>query len=142
MSLFQLLQNRNWIRGRRIAMVLLILFLGVRSYGPYFYSRLQRANGARDVVLTRYEFRPELPNTKPAWIIGFRNTSGRFTYDSIQLEATYMDGAGKVLQTDKLVVKQKLIPGAEQLIASADIKDRPGATTGTLRVLGAENTSK
>jgi hypothetical protein len=142
MSLFRLLQTRHWIIGRRIAMVLLIVFLGYRSYGPWISSRLQSANGARDVVLTRYEFRPELPTAKPAWIIGFRNASGRFTYDSIELEATYMDETGKVLQKDKLVVRQKLAPGAEQLIASTDIKDRPGATTGTLKVLGAENISK
>src|SRR5437870_1942457 len=116
MSLSHLLRNRHWIMGRRLAMVLLIVFLGFRSYGPYLSSKLQRANGARDVVLTRYEFRPELPNAKPAWIIGFRNASGRFTYDSIQLEATYMDGAGKVLQKDTLVVRQKLVPGDEQLI--------------------------
>jgi hypothetical protein len=123
-------------------MVLLIVFLGFRSYGGYIASRFQRANGARDVVLTRYEFRPELPNAKPAWIIGFRNVSSRFTYDSIQLEAVYMDAAGKVLQKDTLVVRQKLVPGDEQLIASSDIKDRPGATTGTLKVLGAESISK
>ena len=142
MSLFHLFQTRQWIIGRRIAMVLLIVFLGFRSYGPYIASRLQRADGARDVVLTRYEFRPEIPNAKPAWVIGFRNASGRFTYDSIELEATYMDETGKVLEKDKLVVRQKLVPGDEQLIASTDIKDRPGATTGTLRVLGAENISK
>ena len=128
--------------GRRLAMVLLILFLGFRSYGGYISSRFQRANGARDVVLTRYEFRPELPNAKPAWIIGVRNASSRFTYDSIQLEATYMDDTGKVLQKDTLVVRQKLIPGDEQLIASTDIKDRPGATTGTLKVLGAESVTR
>ncbi len=142
MSLFRLLQNRYWIIGRRLAMVILIVVLGFRSYGSYISSRFQRADGARDVVLTKYEFRPELPNAKPAWIIGFRNTSGRFTYDSIQLEATYLDETGGVLQKDTLVVRQKLVPGDEQLVASTDIKDRPGATTGTLRVLGAENVSK
>jgi hypothetical protein len=142
MSLSRLFQNRHWIMGRRLAMVLLIVFLGYRSYGGYISSRFQRANGARDVVLTRYEFRPGLPDAKPAWIIGVRNASGRFTYDSIQLEATYMNESGKVLQKDTLVVRQKLVPGDEQLIASTDIKDRPGATTGTLKVLGAENISK
>ena len=123
-------------------MVLLIVFLGFRSYGGYISSRFQRANGARDVILTKYEFRPELPTAKPAWIIGFRNASGRFTYDSIQLEATYMDATGKILQKDTLVVRQKLVPGDEQLLASSDIKDRPGATTGTLKVLAAENVTK
>ena len=128
--------------GRRLAMVLLIVVLGLRSYGGYISSRFQKANGARDVVLTRYEFRPELPTAKPAWIIGFKNASGRFTYDSVQLEATYLDATGKVLQKDKLVVRQKLVPGDEQLLASTDIKDRPDATTGTLKVLGAESVSK
>ena len=123
-------------------MVILIVVLGLRSYGGYFSSRLQRADGARDVVITKYEYRPELPNAKPAWIIGFRNASSRFTYDSIKLNATYLDDAGKVLQRDELVVRQKLTPGEEQLVGSSDIKDRPGATNGTLKVTGAENVSK
>jgi hypothetical protein len=142
MSLFQLFQNRHWILGRRIAMVVLIVVLGLRSYGGYISGLFSRANGARDVVITKYEFRPELPNAKPAWIIGFRNASSRYTYDSIRLDASYIDNTGKVLQTDQLVVRQKLAPGEEQLIASTDIKNRPGATTGTLKVAGAESVKK
>jgi hypothetical protein len=76
---------------------------------------------------------------KPAWIIGFRNTSSRYTYDKIQLEATYMDDRGKVLETDKLVVSQKLPPGDEKLIGSTDFKSRGDATMGTLRVVGAQS---
>ena len=126
--------------GRRIAMVLLIIVLGLRSYGGYFSSKFQRANGARDVVITRYEFHagPE----KPIWIIGLRNASGRFTYDSIGLEATYVNQSGKVLESAKLIVRQKLAPGEEQIVASTDIKSRPGATTGTLRVTGADSVKR
>ena len=128
--------------GRRIAMVALIVILGLRSYGGYLSSRFQRANGARDVVITRYEFRPDLQNAKPMWIINFRNASSRYTYDSIQLDASYMDATGALLQRDRLVVRQKLAPGEEQLVGSADIKSRPGATTGTLRVTGAESVGR
>jgi hypothetical protein len=142
MSLFRLFQNRYWIIGRRIAMVVLIIVLGLRAYGGYFTSWLQRADGARDVQLTKYEFRPELQDAKPAWIIGFRNASSRYTYDSIQLEAVYMDEAGKILERDRLIVREKLTPGEEQLVASIDIKNRPGATTGTLRVTGAASDNK
>ena len=71
---------------------------------------------------------PELPRSKA-------------TYDQIELEATYRDDQGKVLETDKLVVRQKLAPGNEQTIASTDFKPRLGATNGTLRVLGARSTN-
>ena len=64
------------------------------------------------------------PGSKPAWIIGFRNNSNKFTYDQIQLEATYMDDQGKVLEQDKLIVQQKLPPGDEKLIGSVDFKNR------------------
>ena len=74
-----------------------------------------------------------------AWIIGLRNESGSTTYEQIELEATYKDHEGKVLETDKLVVRQKLVPGDEQLVASIDFKSRPGATTGTLRVVSAKS---
>jgi hypothetical protein len=142
MSLFRLLQNPNWIRGRRIAMVLLIIVLGLRTYGNSISSWLSRASPERDVVITRYEFRPELANAKPAWIITFQNASSKHIYDFIELEATYMDQSGKVLETDKLLVRQRLLPGEEQMVASTDIKNRPGATTGTLRVTGAETMKK
>ena len=73
-----------------------------------------------------------------AWIIGFRNDSNRFTYDQIQLHATYMDEKGTVLETDTLNVKQKLAPGDEQIIGSIDFKSRGAATHGTLAVVGAK----
>ena len=49
-----------------------------------------------------------------------------------------MDGKGAVLETDKLVVKQKLAPGDEQIVGSVDFKSRGAATRGSLKVLDAE----
>ena len=132
------LRSRQWIVARRLVLIAIIVVLGIRQYGPRLVTVLRRPNPTQDIVLTRTEFRPELPGTKPGWIIGFRNNSDKFTYDQIQLEATYMDDQGKVLETDKLVVKQKLPPGDEKLIGSADFKSRGAAKSGTLKVTGAE----
>jgi len=132
------LRSRQWIVARRLVLLAIILVLGIRQYGPNLVNLLRRPNPTRDILLTRTEFRPELPGAKPAWIIGFRNNSDKFTYDQIQLEATYLDEQGKVLEKDKLVVKQKLPPGDEKLIGSVDFKSRGPARTGTLKVLGAE----
>jgi hypothetical protein len=49
-----------------------------------------------------------------------------------------MDEQGKVLESDKLIVKQKLPPGDEKLIGSVDFKDRGAAKSGMLKVIGAE----
>ena len=132
------LRSRQWIVARRLFLIAIIVILGIRQYGNNIVTMLRRPNPTRDIVLTRMEFRPELPGTKPGWIIGFRNNSDKFTYDQIQLEATYMDDQGKVLEKDKLVVKQKLPPGDEKLIGSADFKSRGAAKSGTLKVTGAE----
>jgi hypothetical protein len=132
------LRSRQWIVARRLFLIAIIVILGIRQYGNNIVTMLRRPNPTRDIVLTRMEFRPELPGTKPGWIIGFRNNSDKFTYDQIQLEATYIDDQGKVLEKDKLVVKQKLPPGDEKLIGSADFKSRGAAKSGTLKVTGAE----
>jgi hypothetical protein len=137
MSLSSLLRTRQWVWGRRIALVILIIFLGLRNYGPTLSSWLKGPDHEHDVVITRSEFRPDLGQAKPAWIITLRNTSSRYTYDQIELEATYKDSSGKVLETDSMIVRHKLVPGDEQVIASTDIKSRPGAATGTLRILAA-----
>jgi hypothetical protein len=100
-------------------------------------SLLTGPHPKRDITVTRAEFRPDVPGTKPVWIIGLRNGSRRFAYDQIQLEASYFDAAGTLLQKDKLVVHQKLSPGEEQLIGSSDFRERGAATKGTLSVLDA-----
>ena len=136
--MLQFLRSRQWIVARRVLLIGIILVLGIRQYGSSLVTLLRRPNPARDIVITRAEFRPELPGAKPAWIIGFRNGSEKFTYDQIQLEATYMDDAGKVLERDKLVVRQKLPPGDEKLIGSVDFKSRGPAKSGSLKVVGAD----
>ncbi len=136
--MLQFLRSRQWIVARRLFLVGIVLFLAIRQYGDGLVSLLRRPNPTRDIVITRAEFRPELPAAKPAWIIGFRNDSDKFTYDQIELEATYMDDQGKVLEQDKLVVKQKLPPRDEKLIGSVDFKSRGPASRGTLKVVGAQ----
>jgi hypothetical protein len=121
-----------------LTLIAIVIFLGYRSYGDAIISWFRQPDAQRDIIITRAEFRPELEGAKPAWIIGFRNNSRRFTYDDIQLEATYMDHKGTVLEIDKLMVKQKLLPGDEKLIGSVDFRTRGDATQGRLKVLGAE----
>jgi hypothetical protein len=131
------LRSRQWIIVRRLVLVGIILLLGIRQYGGQFAMLLTRPNPARDIVITHQEFRPELPGAKPAWIIGMRNGSTKYTYDQIQVSATYLDGEGKVVDRDKLVIRQKLPPGDEKLIGSVDFKSRGTAQRGTLAVIGA-----
>ena len=133
------LRSRQWIIARRLVLVAIVVIVAIRQYGGSMVNLLSRPNPTRDIELTRMEFRPEGPGLKPAWIIGFRNTSSRYTYDKIELEARYMDDQGKILETDKLVVSQKLPPGDEKLIGSTDFKSRGNATAGTLTVLGAQS---
>src|SRR5215471_4507189 len=136
--MLEVLQSRQWIVARRLLLIGIILVLGIRQYGNSLVTLLQRPNPSRDIVITHVEFRPELPGTKPAWIIGFRNGSEKFTYDQIQLEATYLDDQGRVLERDKLVVRQKLPPGDEKLIGSVDFKSRGAAKSGSLKVVDAD----
>lgn len=132
------LRTRQWVIARRLILVAIIIALGLRQYGPLLLSRVRGPNPQRDISITRAEFRPEVSGAKPAWILGFRNDSNRFTYDQIQLEATYSDDAGKVLEVDKLLVKQKIEPGEEKIIGTLDFKSRGAATRGTVTLLTAK----
>ena len=134
----EFLRSRQWIITRRLVLIGIILLLGIRQYGGQIASVLKRPNPIQDIVITRAEFRPELPGAKPAWIIGLRNESTKFTYDRIQVESTYLDEGGKVLETDKLVIRQKLAPGDEKLVGSVDFKSRGAARRGNLRITGAQ----
>ncbi|HZI51116.1 MAG TPA: hypothetical protein VFE29_04790 [Terriglobia bacterium] len=133
------LRSRQWMIGRRIALALLVVVLAIRNYGDTLSSWLQKTDNQHDVVITKSEFRPDLGDVKPAWIIGLKNESDSTSYEQIELEATYKDQEGNVLEVDTFVVKQKVLPGNEKLIASKDTKSRPRATTGTLRVVGAKS---
>jgi hypothetical protein len=122
---------------RRLVLIGLILFLAYRTWGGNLLTLFQSANASRDIVITKSEFRPDVPGSKPAWIIGIRNNSGRFGYEQIQLEATYLDASGAILQKDTMTLRQKLVPGQEEVIGSTDIHERPGATSGQLKILSA-----
>jgi hypothetical protein len=137
MSILGAFRSRHWTIGRRLALLTLVVVLGIRNYGGTLSSWLSGPHPERDVVLTHVEFRPDIGTAKPAWIIGLKNESPKYTYDQVEIEATYKDQGGKVLETDKLTIRQKLVPKGEQLVGSTDIKSRPGAATGTLKVLGA-----
>lgn len=127
---------------RRIALLLIVLFLGLRTYGDRIFGWLQSPDAQRDVIVTRYEFRPELGGEKPAWIVGLKNTSTRFTYEKVELQAAYLDSGGAVLEQDRILISQRLAPGEEQLVPSLDYKNRPGAVQGTLKISQGENTRK
>jgi hypothetical protein len=136
--MMQFFRSRRWVVTRRLVLVFIVLVVGYRSWGSYIGSLFQSPNAERDIFIASAEFRPGLQDVRPGWIIIFHNRSSRFTYDKIRVEATYMDDSGKVLETDSLVISQKLAPGNDQTVASLDAKERAGATRGTLRVVGAE----
>ena len=136
--MFEFLKTRQWIVARRVILVVIVLVVALNRYGGGLVSLLYRPNPKHDIEITRTEFRADIPAARPVWIIGFRNTSRHFTYDSIQLEATYFDKDGTFLQRDKLVVHQRLDPMEEKSIASPDFRERPNASRGTLSVLDAQ----
>jgi hypothetical protein len=133
----QFFRSRRWVVTRRLILVALVLAAGYRSYGGAIGSWFRGPDPARDILISRAEFRPSEPGVRPGWIIVFRNQSSRFSYDRIKVEATYLDDAGNVLETDSLVIDQKLAPGSDQVVGSLDPKNRGSATQGRLRVLDA-----
>jgi hypothetical protein len=137
--MLEFLRTRRWVTGRRIILILIILFLAYRNYGDRIGSWTDDANDAqRDIVITRAEFHASAPGERPAWIITFRNSSSENTYDQIELDAVYSDAAGRVLQRDKLVVKQVLGPLEEKQVASMDSRERGAAVNGTITVVNAK----
>jgi len=138
MSMSGFLRTREWRIVRRLVLIGIALFIVYRSYGDTLIGWMRGPDAERDLVITRSEFRPDLPGAKPAWIIGFKNGSRRYTYDRIQLEATYRDAAGAILQKDTLVVHHRIVPGEETIIGSPDFRERPGAAAGSLKVVKAE----
>jgi len=60
------LGSREWVMARRLILVVILLFLGYRTYGDAIISRLRGPNPKRDITITRAEFHPELPGAKPA----------------------------------------------------------------------------
>ena len=133
------LRTRQWVIVRRLLLLAVILFLAYRNYGDRIVSWMQSGNEAQqDIVLTKAEFHSSPPGQRPAWILNLHNTSTEHTYDRIQLEATYADTEGRVLQKDTLIVNQVLRPGEQRLVASVDSRERGAAVNGYVTVLNAQ----
>ena len=137
--MLQFLRTPQWAMARRGILIVIVLVVAVTQYGGRLTDYLYRPDPQKDIEITKSEFRADIPTAKPVWIIAFRNASRRFTYDKIELEATYFDKEGKPLEKDKLVVYQKLDPLQEKSIASPDFKERPNATRGTVSVITARS---
>jgi hypothetical protein len=133
------LRTRQWVIGRRLLLLAVILFLAYRNYGDRLLTWMEPRNDAQaDIVITKAEFHGNAPGERPAWILNFHNTSSEHTYDRIELEATYADTDGRVLQKDTLVVNQLLRPGEQKLVASVDSRERGAAVHGYISVLNAQ----
>jgi hypothetical protein len=135
--MFEFLRSRQWILARRLVLLGIVLILAIHNYGGTVWGMLQRPDAARDVQITHSEFRTDVAGDRPVWIIHFQNASRRFTYDNLQMEASYFDNQGTQVDKDHWVVHQKLGPGQDITIGSADIKMRGTAVNGTLKVVGA-----
>jgi hypothetical protein len=133
------LRTKQWVLARRLLLVAVILVLAWRNYGDRVTSWMQSSNDAQqDIVITKAEFHGSGPGERPAWILNLHNRSTENTYNRIHLAATYSDGAGRVLQTDTLIVNQVLRPGEQKLVASVDSRERGAAVNGYVTVLDAE----
>src|SRR5690606_16081464 len=104
-------RSRTWGRIRRIALIAVALVLAWRTYGDSIAGWFAGPDPAADIVITRGEFRTDLPGPRPVWFIGLENRSGRTTYDRVVLEAVYRGPDGEVVETDRIVVSQRLGPG-------------------------------
>ena len=135
--MLQFFRTSQWALTRRIILVIIVIVVAYRTYGGGLQSFFSRPDPQRDIVVTKSEFRTDISNEKPAWIIGFRNSSRKFTYDNIELQANYFDKDGRFLSKDTLVVSQKLDPLQEKTIASPDPKQRDNAIQGSLTVIAA-----
>jgi hypothetical protein len=131
-------RSRYWPIGRRIALVMIALFVGYRSYGDAIVKWFLDRGPANDIQITESEFQPAPPGERPLWFIRLRNTSDSTTYGQILIEATYLDASGETIEIDRIVLDQRLDPGGEQLIGSRDARPRDGAARGILRIIGAE----
>ncbi len=131
-------RSRYWLVGRRIALILIAIIVGYRSYGDAVANWFRGPDPSTDIVITQSEFRPVPDGGRPLWFIGLRNDNARTTYDQILMEATYMDTIGATTEVDRIIVTRRLGPGEEQTIGTRDRLPRDLATTGTLRIIDAQ----
>lgn len=135
--MLEFFRTPQWALIRRIILVTIVIVVAYRSYGGGLKTLFSRPDPEHDIVVIKSEFRTDVSTEKPVWIIGFRNSSRKFTYDNIELQANYFDKDGKFLSKDTLVVSQRLDPLQEKTIASPDPKQRESATQGSLTVIAA-----
>ena len=133
-----LLRSPYWVVGRRVALVAIVVVLAYRNYGDGLLGRLSGPDPVADIVITQHEFKSDPGGERPLWILELENRSTRTAYDTVTMEATYFDAEGGVLETDRIVIGQRLNPGDVQTIASPDPKPRTGSVDGTLRVIDGE----
>ncbi len=131
-------RSRYWLVGRRVALILIAVIVGYRSYGDSVANWFRGPDPSTDIVITQSEFRPAPDGGRPLWFIGLRNDNAATTYDQILMEATYMDAIGVTTEVDRIIISQRLGPGEQQDIGSRDRIPRGRAATGTLRILDAE----
>ena len=127
-----------WPIGRRIALILIAVIVGYRSYGDTVTNWFRDPDPSRDIVITQSEFRPAPNGQRPLWFIGLRNDNAATTYDQILMEATYIDVLGATTEVDRIIISQRLGPGEQQDIGSLDRVPRDRAATGTLRIIDAQ----
>ena len=128
----------RWPVARRVLLVSIVVIVAYRNYGDTINGWFTTPGPETEIVITHTEFRTDLEgDLRPAWFIGLLNRSDDTVYDNIVLEATYFSGA-TILETDRLIIEQRLRPGQEELIGSRDSRVREGATAGQVRVIGAE----
>jgi hypothetical protein len=132
------LQSRYWVVGRRVALIVIALVVGYRSYGDAVAGWFRAPSPEQELVVTHSEFRADVGGGRPLWIIRVRNDSSERTYDQILMEATYLDEEGTVVETDRIVISQRVGPKEEKEVASSDPRPRGSATRGVLKVLDAE----
>ncbi len=130
-------RSRYWVVGRRVALILIALILGYRSYGDSVQSWFRDPDPSNEIVITQSEFQPAPDGERPLWFVSLRNRSRATTYDRILVEATYMDELGETTEIDQIVIDQRLGPGETHDVGSRDALPRDGAATGALRVVDA-----
>ena len=122
----------------RAGLVIAVIVLGYRSYWDSIVGFIGGPDPTQDIVITYSEFIPQGNGNEPLWIIRLRNNSSDTTYDEIVLNATYMNNRNEIVETDQIIIKQRLNPKNEEEIPSRDPKIRDTAATAKIEILDAK----
>lgn len=133
----KLIQSHYWVYVRRTILIIAVIVLGYRSYWDSIVGFIGGPDPTHDIVITYSEFIPQGNGNKPLWIIRLRNNSSDTTYDEIVLNSTYMNNRNEIVDTDQIIIKQRLNPRNEEEIPSRDPKVRDTAATAKIEILDA-----